>query len=36
MWGKMSLIYYDGKWTEDNVPHDGAIDHGLWLGASVI
>jgi branched-chain amino acid aminotransferase len=31
----MYLTYYNGQWTEGNVPLYGAMDHSLWLGSSV-
>lgn len=31
----MYLTYFNGEWTEGNVPLYGAMDHSLWLGSSV-
>jgi branched-chain amino acid aminotransferase len=31
----MYLTYYNGQWTEGNVPLYGAMDHSVWLGSSV-
>ena len=31
----MYLTYYNGQWSEGNVPLYGAMDHSLWLGSSV-
>ncbi|WP_313030924.1 branched-chain amino acid aminotransferase [Massilia alkalitolerans] len=31
----MYLTYFNGQWTEGNVPLYGAMDHSLWLGSSV-
>ncbi|MCA1246409.1 branched-chain amino acid aminotransferase [Massilia sp. MS-15] len=31
----MYLTYFDGRWSEGNVPLYGAMDHSLWLGSSV-
>jgi branched-chain amino acid aminotransferase len=31
----MYLTYFNGQWTEGNVPLYGAMDHSVWLGSSV-
>jgi branched-chain amino acid aminotransferase len=31
----MYLTYYNGQWSEGNVPLYGAMDHSVWLGSSV-
>ncbi|MCA1856611.1 branched-chain amino acid aminotransferase [Massilia oculi] len=31
----MYLTYFDGRWSEGNIPLYGAMDHSLWLGSSV-
>ena len=31
----MYLTYYNGQWTEGNVPLYGAMDHSVWMGSSV-
>jgi branched-chain amino acid aminotransferase len=31
----MYLTYFNGQWSEGNVPLYGAMDHSVWLGSSV-
>ncbi|NVE01642.1 branched-chain amino acid aminotransferase [Massilia sp. BJB1822] len=31
----MYLTYFNGAWSEGNVPLFGAMDHSVWLGSSV-
>lgn len=31
----MYLTYFNGTWSEGNVPLFGAMDHSVWLGSSV-
>lgn len=31
----MYLTYFNGAWSEGNVPLYGAMDHSVWLGSSV-
>lgn len=31
----MYLTYFNGQWTEGNVPLYGAMDHSVWMGSSV-